>query len=185
MTAVAAVALGHKVHFAADSFCGTESVLERAAGPKIITLDKGVVVGVCGTFRPELVLTQVLKKALKEKKKLSEDWFLDKLPVLLWEGMVDTGIMRDNDGEKALQSSGFLVGWNGKLFYVEHDLCLWAPNTPYAAIGSGREMCLGSLATSHALGQLEVNPELTVRNAVYAASIHCPSVCGPFDYVAR
>jgi ATP-dependent protease HslVU (ClpYQ) peptidase subunit len=84
-----------------------------------------------------------------------------------------------------VESGGiFLVGMFGRLFEIQGDYQVAEQIEPWTAIGSGKEVALGSLwSTAHVVG-LRDQPGARVRLALQAAANYSIGVRGPFKIIA-
>jgi ATP-dependent protease HslVU (ClpYQ) peptidase subunit len=86
----------------------------------------------------------------------------------------DGGYRRE---ENSVETGGvFLVGVRGRLFEIESDFQVGERVRPYAAIGSGMDVALGSLFTSSG------DPGRRLQAALLAADEFTTTVCGPFVF---
>jgi ATP-dependent protease HslVU (ClpYQ) peptidase subunit len=76
------------------------------------------------------------------------------------------------------ESAGtFLVGFLGRVFWIENDYQVAEPDCGYAACGSGRDVALGSLHATRCIG---MPAEERVKKALEAAAAHNAAVHRPF-----
>lgn len=81
--------------------------------------------------------------------------------------------------ENGVDSAGvFLVGYRGRLYYVDVDFQVGRAASGYSACGCGDEIALGALAVTS--GAFALDPEQRVRRALEAAQAHSAGVRGPF-----
>jgi hypothetical protein len=76
----------------------------------------------------------------------------------------------------------FLVGIEGRLFYVGEDFHVSESAKPYAACGSGREIAIGALDVLETMG---MDAESMLRRALEASAEHCAGVRPPFTFVTH
>lgn len=86
------------------------------------------------------------------------------------------GFEENNDGRDS--GGSFLVGFAGQLYTVESDYQVSECLLNYTAIGSGSDLCLGSL---HSTEGMDLDPGERIRLALEAAMEFCTSVRAPFD----
>lgn len=85
--------------------------------------------------------------------------------------------------ESSMSSGGiFLVGYKNFLYQIDSDFQVIKPLDNYIAIGSGRDIALGSLNTSSIWFQ--TNSYTRMQLAISAASYHDPFVGGCIQYLS-
>jgi hypothetical protein len=79
-----------------------------------------------------------------------------------------------------VESAGcFLVGYEGRIFRVDDDYQVGAPLDPYAAVGCGQDIALGSLYATP-----DLPATVRVEMALTAAEHHSAGVRAPFTVLA-
>jgi ATP-dependent protease HslVU (ClpYQ) peptidase subunit len=134
------------------------------------------VFGYTSSFRMGQLLRY--KLTVPEQKKNQEDYeymvttFIDAVRECFTEG----GYLKKENNKE--QGGFFLVGYKGELYYVESDLQIGRPSTPYHATGSGADVALGAV---HALwNNTDTNPEAILREALEASEEFNITVRRPF-----
>lgn len=85
--------------------------------------------------------------------------------------------------ENGVETGGtFLVGHAGRIFEIEGDFQVGEPAVPYASVGCGFELALGSLHTS--LGTSGLTPHDRALRALEAAQAFSAGVRAPFHVEA-
>jgi ATP-dependent protease HslVU (ClpYQ) peptidase subunit len=79
--------------------------------------------------------------------------------------------------EEQEKGGDFLVGFRGRLFYIDSDYQLIEPLDGYGAIGSGDDVALGVLFATRDLDML---PQQRIELALKAAEHHTTEVRAPF-----
>jgi len=85
------------------------------------------------------------------------------------------GYLKKNS--EAETGGAFIIGYRGKLFYMEDDFQIGIPATNYTAVGCGHDLCKGAL---HATTGLNIAPEKRIKMALRAAETFSGGVRGPF-----
>ena len=79
-------------------------------------------------------------------------------------------------GEKD-RGGTFILGYRGRLFYIESDFQVGIPRSNYTAVGCGSDLCKGSLHTTEAL---KLPPRERIQLALKAAAEFSAGVSAPF-----
>ncbi len=168
MTCVAALVEGGKVYMAADSFMGSDRrVLPRGADdPKVFRHSSGFIIGTCGTS----VAQRRLRAAVLPIREAHQD-----IVEYVFEALGPALAARVGEHE----SFEFLLGIEGRLFHGFPNSFTIECVEGFAAIGSGGDVALGSLATPS-----DVTPTTRVRRAVAIAERYVPTVRGPIVVVS-
>lgn len=81
--------------------------------------------------------------------------------------------------ENEVETGGlFLVGYAGRLFYIDTDYQVGETTHGYAACGCGADIALGSIGTSSG------DPRNRIKKAIEMAERHSAGVRGPFHIVS-
>jgi 20S proteasome alpha/beta subunit len=182
---VGAVTSDKKIHLAGDSFCGTEYLSELCTEPKVFKLSNHVAFGICGGIRSEVLIVDAAKSILQRKTKqsLTSDYFKVDFAYKLHDRLKNSGVLKDKDGIHQLKDSSYVLGCNGHLFYLDEDLGVWEAQSPYVAIGAGRDLAIGALAFAHKSGELEKDPKAALMRVLDVCVAHSPWVKGPYTYL--
>tara|TARA_Y100000034_G_C6624881_1_gene272544 strand:+ start:25 stop:588 length:564 start_codon:yes stop_codon:yes gene_type:complete len=124
---------------------GTAGILNtQRKDPKVFTNDR-FVIGYSGSYR----MGQLLRFSLKVKnQECDSDYeFMCTTFVNAVRGCFKNGgFLTVNNGKET--GGFFLVGYKGKLYYVESDMQVGVYETGYISCGSGNELALASIFTS-------------------------------------
>lgn len=83
------------------------------------------------------------------------------------------------------QGGTFLVGYKGKLFYVEDDFQVGEIGDVYTSVGCGSDLALGSMHTQEVLSEyVESKPEFMITIALQAASKFSAGVSAPYNFIS-
>jgi len=97
----------------------------------------------------------------------------------LRQAMENARSTQNHNGEESI-GTNFMVAYRKRLFTIYSDYQVMETSTGYAAIGSGAEVCLGSL---HATESTKLKARTRIERALQAAEDHTPYVRGPFDVI--
>lgn len=179
MTAIVGYSNGKKIWLAGDSFIGDESNKNLCAEPKVYKIGK-LAIGICGYVRQELILESVLKSVNPDD--FSDEWLRFVFPDMLHDVMKSKGAIVEDSGQSTFGNSNYIFGLHGKLYYLENDFGIWESKKNVAAIGIGRQYCLGSLTTLSST--LIKYPEKALIKSLKVASEWSPYVTGPFNIIS-
>lgn len=125
-----------------------------------------IVIGACGPTQAGIAIRQFLKLPLLESVEEIPAYMETLFLAALREAIEETGLDyfdRDSGG-----AGEFLVGVRGRLYFVDHTLGIASSGRGYEAIGSARDIALGSLHTSR-ITSAELGGTARVRMAMDAA----------------
>lgn len=91
----------------------------------------------------------------------------------------DGGFARNKSGEEV--GGTFLLGYKGKLYYIDSDYQVGRTQCRYNAVGCGEEYAFGSLYTTDGSNLTE---EERIELALKSASEFSGGVCEPFNIVS-
>lgn len=183
MTVVIGAISGNDVWLAGDSYCGDEDISELCAEPKVFTVSNTVALGISGDVRAEILTTKAIKKIIKNREKVTQEWLKTDFSLKLHDALKDTGVLKEKNSIHTLEDSSFVLAHAARLYYLDDNLGLWRPQTPYVAIGSGRSLALGALAYADANCDLENYPKESLREILNCVSKHCHYVRPPYTFV--
>ena len=78
------------------------------------------------------------------------------------------------------EGGNFLVGYNGKLYNIDHDFQVGVPSLQYDAVGCGEDIAKGSLYSTKGK-----EPTARIKLALEAASTFSAGVAPPFKLVKQ
>lgn len=166
------------IYMAADSAGVAGDSIMRRKDPKLFIKD-GFIIGFTDSFRMGQLLHHFLNIPKQEPGVDLFEYmvvvFVEELRSLFLEG----GYL-SKDQERDVGGT-FLVGHAGRLFCIQSDFQVEETIYPYAAIGSGTDLALGSLHTTNVLKtRYNLTAEYRVRLALTAAAEFSASVASPF-----
>lgn len=100
--------------------------------------------------------------------------FVDAVRLCLKNG----GYAKVKDGEES--GGTFLVGYRGRLFFIDNDFQVGESLDKYAAVGCGDTIALGALCATR---NLCIDPAVRMSSALYAAERYSAGVRSPFNFV--
>jgi hypothetical protein len=176
LTAIAALVHDGKVYMGGDSAGVSGLSLTQRLDAKVF-VNGPFIMGFTTSFRMGQLLhwafvPPVQPNGVSDERFMSTD-FIDAVRKTLKEGGY---AKRENEVE---QGGMFLVGYHGQLWQIDSDYQVAIPLAGFEAIGSGFDLCLGSLHTS-ASNLVSVPPESRVEIALEAAERFNAGVRSPF-----
>jgi ATP-dependent protease HslVU (ClpYQ) peptidase subunit len=181
MTCIVGLAVDGDVYMGGDSAGVMEYTLSVRADAKVFRRERRAepwVFGFAGSFRLGDILRYhlTLPESPPDEGDVRAYLVTEFIPAVR-AALRDHGVLRKQDEEELGQT--FLVGLRGRLYSIHDDFQVGENVLPYAAIGSGAEVALGSLYSTQ-----DRQPEDRVRLALAAAEQFCNSVRGPFHVVS-
>jgi ATP-dependent protease HslVU (ClpYQ) peptidase subunit len=171
MTCVVGLVSNGRIYMGADSAGVAGYSMIRRADEKVFAVGE-FVIGFTSSFR----MGQALRYSFNPPR--IETWDIWRYMATSFvdscrEAMKTAGFLETNSGQES--GGTFLVGVRGQLFTVESDFQVGVSRHPYASVGCGDHIALGSLYTSTALA-----PRTRVEMALAAAEEFSAGVRGPF-----
>lgn len=172
MTCVVGLRYGGTVFIGGDSAGSDEGYVSIRSDPKVF-LNGEFLFGFTSSFRMGQLLrysfTPPKMHAGEDISRFMAVDFIDQVRLCLKSG----GFARCTDESES--GGTFLVGFRGRLFFIDSDYQVGEPASGYDAVGCGRAVALGSLYESSSQ-----DPVTRVRNALEAAAYFCDGVRPPF-----
>jgi hypothetical protein len=175
MTCIVGFVEGNTVWMGGDS-AGTNAALEQDLyeTPKVFRND-GALIGSCGSARQADLLRHALKVPDHDPRIELTKYMVKQFVDAVRECFKAGGVCAIEHGVE--QSQGhFLVGYEGHLFVIYSDFQVRSPKLPYAAVGCGDQIALGSLFSSDHIKDGRARVEL----ALTASERFSAGVRGPF-----
>ena len=198
MTCICAITDGTTVHMGGDAAASNTFSVETRVQPKVFGKDytlvsDGVVttgtmlVGYTESFR----MGQILEHSLSVPKMDLDSITGDALDHKIMNYMVNTFVpsviqcfktnsWERNDEDGPVVGGDFLVGFQGRLFYVGSDFQVGQSLRNYAAVGSGEDIARGAMYALKEHGPARINNQKVLEAALEAAAEMTPYVRPPF-----
>lgn len=146
--------------------------------PKVFVREE-IGFGFCGSFRGGQLLRYALNVPEHPPGKSDMEYLVVDLVDALRDLWHSKGMLKsENDVQNVdLQC---LIGYRGKLYYMDEDLQIGRSTNGYLAIGCGSDVALGAM---HVLQKLEASPVEMLTGALEAAVAWCAGVRGPFTFI--
>lgn len=182
MTCIAAIEHQGRVWIGADSLVSTEwgfSVVR--VEPKVFKSGKELLIGTCESVRVAQVLRYHLKPpAASRGKHDPQNYIVSRLIPEIRKMLRQHGAGKVENRVEEMEAQ-FLVGYRGKLFYVDEDYQVGTPSIGFHAIGSGGEVACGALYSTR---KAKLTPRQRILAALGAAQHYMSSVRGPFTVLS-
>jgi 20S proteasome alpha/beta subunit len=176
MTCIVAIADEGSVYFGGDTLV-VGSYYKTSIDDTKVFERENMLFGTCGSVR----MRQLLRYCLNIPTYTGGDPltylvtdFIDAVRDCFKKG----GLAQEEQGRE--KGGKFLLGFQGELFYIDHEYDIGKPAYHYYAIGSGEELALGSLFST---AQLGLKPLQRLELALQAAQCHNTDVGSPFTFV--
>ena len=182
MTCIVGIANEGKVYMGGDSAITRGDVYAGTFGKVFSGLESKLIIGVCGSLR----ISQVTKLAFSsdncDSSKIvpgDEEMFMTRCFVdALRDSLGKAGCLGQKDGEEySARDTAWLVGVNGRLFYVDGYFGVGERADGFDAVGSGARYAMGWLYGHTVLGY---KPVFKVEGALKAAAYFDEHVRPPF-----
>lgn len=178
MTCIAAVAENGRVVMGGDS-AGVDDRLGIDAGTEPKVWQAGpLMFGAFGSFRVSQLLRWHLTIPVPSLGVDPFEYLTGPLVNAMRESLTIGGALTtwQEDNTEAIDSSGFLIGFAGRVFEMYGDFGINEPSNGYASVGCGAPYALGVLAATE---RLDLSPKRRIRLALDAAARHSAGVRGP------
>lgn len=176
MTCIVGIAHEGKVILGADS-AGTGGYDQRIRRDRKVFKNGELIFGFTSSFRMGQLLQFALTPPPINEGQEAYDYAVKALVPAIRDTLRSGGFMTTTDGR---ESGGvFLVGFRGRLFYIDSDFQVGEGVEPYEAVGCGENYAMGAM---HALGS-DVAPMVRLQAGLDAAAKFSAGVAGPFHFV--
>jgi ATP-dependent protease HslVU (ClpYQ) peptidase subunit len=179
VTCVVGLIQGADVYMGSDSLGTGECSANLLKNPKVFRKG-GFMIGFTTSYRfGQIVQYAFAPPSLDDHIQLDTLEYMVRLFVpSLHEALREAGWERHEKDEGNITGGNLLVGVRGRLFEIQNDFGVLEDSAPYAAIGCGRSVALGSLHTTQKVPGLA--PFERIRAALEAAAAVDEHVEGPF-----
>jgi len=178
VTIIAAASWGHGPAYIGCDQAGTDGYgVQGEHGTKLHRAPFGWL-GYTGSYRT----LQAIHRGLRQVERIEGAGGMEELVGTLEKALTDAGWSRSksDDLPSCKSLSLLIVTWAGELWTVQSDLA-FLRHRHFAAVGSGYQVALGSLHTSHNVGTA---PSLAVSRGLGAACDIIATCSGPVEPVA-
>lgn len=171
MTCIAGIAQDNTVWIGGDSAGVAGLSLQIRQDPKVFIVEN-LIFGFTSSFRMGQLLNHCFVPPTHEENKSIEAYLCGPFVDAVRQCFKDGGyIYKNNERE----SGGvFLLGYKGRLFYVDSDFQVGENKYGFHAIGCGADIALGAMSV------LKNKPETRIKKALKAASQFSAGVSEPF-----
>ncbi len=176
MTAVVASKDAAGIHMGADSLCVDEYTSCERLEPKLFRL-ADVLCGCAGDVRSCDIVQGFTLPDRRESETHHHDFLSGRFVSALQKSLEKGGCLRESGGVYRWDCE-LLLAVRGSLFYIGPRFSV-GECANYAAIGSGKEVCLGSL---HSTEQYTIPTRERLTMALEAAADQTPYVSSPFVF---
>lgn len=179
MTCIVGFVEGDTVWMGGDS-AGTNGWLEQDLydSPKVFR-NGSMLVGSCGSARQAQLLRWSLTVPDHDPRIDIEKFMVKTFMDAVRECFKSGGVCKIKDSAEESQGS-FLIGYKSRLFAIYSDYQVRSPKLPYAAVGCGDQIALGSMYASDHIADGKARVELALK----ASERFSAGVRGPFHIEA-
>jgi hypothetical protein len=164
---------GNYIYMGSDSGATADDWVERRKTPKVFIKDDFIVCH-AGSFK----FAEIFQYSFvipKHPKNMSTEIYMKSKFINSLQGYLAAYGAVLNDFERGIPGLSFLIGYQNQLFDINLDLHVGILEKPYAAIGSGAAVALGSLYSTE-----DLEPEYRIEKALEASAYYNNTVYPPF-----
>jgi 20S proteasome alpha/beta subunit len=170
MTCIVALEDQGTIYMGADSAAIDGDMVSLRVTPKIFKIGK-FLIGYCNSFRYGQIIEHHFKPPAQQEKNVMKYMVTKFVPEL--RQTLETWGYEEKD-------SSIIIGYDGKIFYIEPDWHVGHDSTKYHAIGSGTQTALGSLYSTSS----HEDPLSRIEIALSAAEAFSSTVRRPYHYLS-
>jgi ATP-dependent protease HslVU (ClpYQ) peptidase subunit len=174
MTCIIGYEIDGKVYMGGDS-AATGSTTQRISKSDKVFHRGNFLIGYTSSFRMGQVLRFQL--TVPAQKKDQEDY--EYMCTTFVDAVIKLFKKSSFIKEDANEGGTFLVGYNGKLYIVDHDFQVNFSEDPFESCGSGSEIAMGAMKILHDV-ETKLKPKQKIIRALEAASRYDAAVRPPF-----
>lgn len=174
MTCIVGIAKDGKVFIGGDS-AGVAGLDITVREDRKVFKNQSFIMGFTSSFRMGQLLRYSFTPPVRHPDEDIMQYMVTKF-INAVRDCLKTGGYASKDSE--VENGGvFLVGYEGRLFYIDSDYQVGESACGYEAVGCGDAYAKGALFASS-----ELSPDERLKTALKAASMHSAGVCGPFHF---
>lgn len=135
--------------------------------------------GYCGSFRVGQVVRYLFNPPHHDVEVDAAEYMVGSFVCKLRKCLSKHGALTtEPDGSESINSTKLLIGYQGKVYYLDEDFLVAPMQHNLVAIGSGAAYAMGA-----GYGWDGKHPRATVKRALEAASTYTASVSPPFTII--
>lgn len=178
MTCIVGIEHDGIVFLGSDTCASNTSITLETDEPKIVRINKDMIVGYCGSFRFGQLMQYSIKLPSQPKQMSDHEYLCTLFVDTLRKTFKEKGFLQI---EKHVEEGGTaLIAYKHKLYYLE-DTFQVRRAIGYGSVGSGSYFAMGSLATT-AETKYQMGIIDRLMDALKVASKLNPFVKGPYHY---
>lgn len=176
MTCIVGHVRDGKVYIGGDS-AGSDGQCIKSRKDEKVFIKGDMAFGFTSSFRMGQILRYSFVIPEHGPKKDNFEYLCSDFIDALIDCFTSKGYARIDNNE--IEGGQFMLGYKGKLYFIDSDFHVAEASGDYDACGSGEPYALGAMmATDNPI------PELAIIKALMVAEFYCPSVRGPFNIVS-
>lgn len=174
MTAIVAISHNGRVFMGADSLVSDDNYAAcQLRDPKVFTRSDGIVAGFCGSLR----FGQIIALTAFPRRGPNLDlWVRQDVCKALRQAAKDQDFKLGSNISEGDDDSEGIIGVDGEIYVLDVGAVAWRSADAYAAVGSGKDVALGSLYTSKG------SPRRRLTVALEAAAAYTSNVRAPWTF---
>lgn len=182
MTCVIGLERDNKVWIGSDSAMTGQWHSTGIVGEPKVFSNGELLMGFCGAFRFGQLLQYSLVVPDRDPRKSDMEWLVNDYIDAVREMLTEKGFLHKGDEkEDSIPGSDYLLGYKGKLYYVEENFQVIQIKNDYQATGAGSDLALGALYTlKHSGPWTEFDPATIITRGLDAACHHNASCAPPY-----
>jgi ATP-dependent protease HslVU (ClpYQ) peptidase subunit len=163
-----------KVYIGADSLTTNDYGIAQINMYPKLAFNGDFLIGCTGSARIAEIIHHVFDPPAYSIETDNIDKYMVKAFVPAMQECIDKANAKEEHKETG---SGFLIGFQGRLFCIKSKYAVEEPSCGYEAVGSGGEVALGVLYATREVGY---TPDFKIRLALEASAVHNAYVRAPF-----
>lgn len=172
MTCIVGIAKDGKVYIGADSCASNSHLKHRSERPKVFK-NGDFIIGYTSSFRMGQLLEFEWSPPARDEGNSDYQYLIKQAIPSIQKLFKDHRFGKEKDSEQ--QGGTFIVGYKGRVYYVQDDFSVIEPSDGFYSVGSGEEWALGSLYSTRDWE----DPVKRIEMAISAAEYYCCTVSGP------
>lgn len=182
MTCIVAVKEGKKIYMGGDSAASADYSINIRKDEKVFR-NGSFLIGFAGSFRMGQIMRFGFKPPRHTAGKPVFEYMCVDFIKRVQQTFDDNGFDGENKRSEKETSGQMLVAYRGELFEIYEDYQVGIVVPPYNSIGSGSDLAMGSLHTTHTIKNKMTASE-KISAALTAASTFNSSVLPPYTILS-
>ena len=178
MTCIVGYAVDGNVYMGGDSAGVGEGYSLQIRAEEKVFLKGSMIFGFTTSFRMGQLLRYELEIPKHEDNLSDMEYLCSVFIKAVINCFRDNGFLTTSGS--VIEGGVFLIGYRGKVYYVDDDFHIANLKTPFTACGCGGQIALGAMEVLVNSGSPVCKPAKAVKRALSAAGAHSAGVSGPY-----